>query len=66
MVDRNAKGQFTSSPGHRPRDHKTGKFTKSPFAPVLFEDVPEPHRGTGWLLLGLAVVVAIVAVQVFS
>lgn len=66
MVERNAKGQFTSGPGPRPRDPKTGKFIKSPFAPVLFEDAPQAPRITGWHLLAAAVVVGIVAAQVLS
>jgi hypothetical protein len=63
MVERNARGQFIASPGPRPRDPVTGKFIKSPFAPVLFEDAAPPSRA-GWWLLGAAVVVGVVAAQV--
>lgn len=47
---RNAKGQFTGSPGPRHRDPKTGRF-----APVLFEPV-EHKSGTNWWLVALVVV----------
>jgi hypothetical protein len=64
MVERNARGQFIASPGPRPRDPVTGKFIKSPFAPVLFEDAAPPSQA-GWWLLVAAVVVGIVCVQIF-
>lgn len=48
------------------RDPKTGRFVKSPFAPVLFEDAHEAPSRAGWYLLAAAVVVGIVAAQVLS
>jgi len=65
MVERNARGQFISSPGPRPRDPKTGKFFKSPFAPVLFEDAAPPSRAGLWLL-GADMVVGVVAAGVLG